>query len=38
MLHLTEVTAEDEGLYTCKAENEVGSSNDSTFVTVDGKF
>ena len=38
VLHLIEVTAEDEGRYTCKAENEGGSSNDSTFVTVDGKF
>ena len=34
---LIEVTATDEGLYTCKAENEGGSSNDSIFVTVDSK-
>ena len=34
---LIEVKATDEGLYTCKAENEGGSSNDSIFVTVDSK-
>ena len=38
VLHLIEVTAKDKGLYTCKAENEGGSSNDSIFVNVDSKW
>ena len=38
VLHLIEVTAEDEGRYTCKAENKGGSSNDSIIVTVDSKW
>ena len=37
VLHLTKVKAEDEGLYTCKAENKAGSSSDDIFLTVDGK-
>ena len=37
VLHLTKVKAEDEGLYTCKAENKAGSSSDGIFLTVDGK-
>ena len=37
VLHLTKVKAEDVGWYTCKAENEAGSSSDRIFLTVDGK-
>ena len=37
VLHLTKVKAEDEGLYTCKAENEAGSYSDDIFLTVYGK-
>ena len=37
MLHLTKVKAEDEGLYTCKAENYAGSSSGEIFLTVYGK-
>lgn len=37
MLHLTKVKAEDEGWYTCKAENKADSSSDGIFLTVDGK-
>ena len=37
VLHLTNVKAEDEGLYTCKAENKAGSSSDGIFLTVDSK-
>ena len=37
VLHLTKVTAEDEGLYTCKAENKAGSYSGGIFLTVDGK-
>ena len=37
VLQLTKVKAEDEGLYTCEADNEAGSSSDDIFLTVDGK-
>ena len=37
VLHLTKVKAEDEGWYTCKAENKADSSSDGIFLTVDGK-
>ena len=37
MLHLTKVKAEDEGWYTCKAENYAGSSSDRILLTVYGK-
>ena len=36
-LVLIEMKVADEGTYTCKAENGLGVSNDSMFVTVDGK-
>ena len=38
VLHVIEVTDKDEGWYTCKVENEGGSSNDSINVTVDSKW
>ena len=37
VLHLTKVKAEDEGWYTCKAENKAGSYSEGIFLAVDGK-
>ena len=34
---LTQIQADDEGNYTCKAENGLGVSNDSMFVIVDSE-
>ena len=36
-LLLTDVTDEDEGSYTCRAENVAGIFNDSKYVTVESK-
>ena len=37
VLHLTKVKAEDEGWYTCKAENKAGSHSEGIVLIVDGK-
>ena len=36
-LVLTQIKADDEGNYTCNAENGLGVSNDSMFVIVDSE-
>lgn len=33
----TQMKADDEGMYTCQAENGLGVSNDSMFVIVDSE-
>ena len=38
LLSITNVTNEDEGRYTCKAENSGGFTNDSKYVTVESKL
>ena len=37
-LHIAQMTASDQGRYTCKAKNQNGESEASTFVSVFGKF
>ena len=37
-LLLTDVTDEDEGRYTCRAENDAGFITDSKYVTVESKI